>query len=130
MNWYKKAQEIVTNPHQQGVGYMGVGHTGGYYDNKTHTTKYKEYKRPNIIWMFVNGELRMEEESKDVPTHGVAFPGVEGGSFYGRYEQDSGRLSISIPYGNKMAKIKKEIPNTIMRRLLSAFPKVKQIFIF
>lgn len=130
INWYKKAQEIVTDPHQQDCGYMGIGHEGCYYDNKTGKIKYREYELPNIIWTFINGELKMEEATGSIQLHRDAFPDVEIWSFYGRYEQDSGKLSIVIPPNNKIAKARKEIPNVVMKRLLSAFPKAKQVFIF
>ena len=121
MNWYKKSQNIITDPEKQGIPYTGIGH--GWQD--------REFEEPNIMWVFYNGEIRTVAESKSLPTHEYGFSEQELTDTYsGRYEPTFKQLTVLIPEGREVQKIKKEVPPVIMRKLRSTFPDVRDVYIY
>jgi len=120
MNWYtniKIAQEVIESP--QDVTYLDIGHS-----------KADEFKLPNIIWAFLKGNLELVEESSDAPGHHEAFGDRLDNyrDYTGRYESDTGRLSINTPY-NIMGQTN-QVPNILMRRLYQQFPDTKKVYVF
>lgn len=123
MNWYKKAQEIIDKPWQQGIHYCNIGH--GWHDRGS--------EERNIIWILRDGRIEEVEESSEFLTHDISFdlPPDEQEKFYsGRYEPADDRLSITIPLNQEMQRIRQEVPNPILRQLLNRFPNTKGVYIF
>lgn len=128
MNWYKRAQAVVTNPESQGTGYLDIGHRG-WRDEGGYI---KRFKKPNMIWALIDGYIYKAEESSEVSTHGEAWGGISDPdqNFSGRYEPDSGKLSITIPYSSKTLRARRQVPNSILKRLLREFPETSGVYIF
>jgi hypothetical protein len=115
MSWFKKAQKIIEE-YEDISTYMDIGHI----DNKTPNS-------PNVIWIFYNGKIEAKEEISEEDTHGTSFgkniKKME--NFYkGRYEPDSGSLSISTPWQNRG----RPIPNIVMKSLYIKFPHITKVY--
>lgn len=122
MNWYKKiilSQEIMDSP----VGYTQVGHIG------INTLKEKIYEKPNFMWVHLNGDVLVEEETDEITGHGEAFGVLAWSEVYsGRYESDTGILSITTPH-NPISKAR-SIPTFLMDKLRRAFPDMIKVYRF
>jgi hypothetical protein len=119
MNWYKQAQQVVENPT---IPYYEIGHEGeGTF----------EHSEPNLMWLFSNGVVNVVEETVMTPEHQSAFPDESIEDFYsGRYEPDTGRLSVMIPYSQKIQRIRRQVPSMIMRLLRSKFPEIQGVYVY
>jgi len=122
MNWYKKSQQVISEPYEKTqTSYLNIG----------HENEGIEFKKPNIIWALVDGQIKTVEEDYNNPTHLEAFPNLNSYiSYTGRYEPDRNFLSVFIPMGQKTQRMRKEVPSSVMRLLRSAFPLVKKVYIF
>ena len=128
MNWYKKIIKfcqnmIIDDPRGHGGrGYLDIGHK---------EMPNKEYKKPNIIWIYVNGEVLTEDEVEGdygYITHSKAFPGlIPAASYLGRYERDTGDLSI-IARG-ELQKLR-EIPESVLLNLKQKFRYINNLHRF
>ena len=118
MNWYKKAQEIIENP--ENIYYTDIGHEDeksiGFYD------------KPNYMWIFHNGELKVKEENEDTPGHYEAFGEDSYNAPYsGRYETDTGRVSIYSVGGITDLR---RVPDFLIFALKQKFRNIKEIYRF
>lgn len=128
MNWYKKSQNIISEPEmeERPMRYTEIGHEG--YN--------RGYDKENIMWVYINGRIETCEESCDFPTHGEAFyenfgeEEIEDRFYTGRYEPDTGNLSIYIPISQRTYRARKEVPSFLLRKLRSKFPNIQNIYIF
>ena len=120
MNWYKKAQ-LVTEKRDIS-NYYDIGHSG---------EGGREDLAKNYMWIYNNGRVEVVEETEDNPVHNTAFPNINIEKIYsGRYEPDTGNLSIIIPYSFKIQRMRREVPNMVLRALRSVFPNIKQVHVF
>ena len=118
-NWYKVAQQVVENPT---MPYYEIGHEGE--GNFKHS-------KPNFMWLFSNGVVNVVEETDMTPEHQSAFPDENIENFYsGRYESDTGRLSVMIPYSQKIQIIRRQVPSMIMRLLRNKFPEIQGVYVY
>lgn len=120
MNWYTKlSQEIIEYP--VGTHYTDIGH---------EEQQGKPPKRPNLMWIYCNGEILVEEENEESMGHGEAFGNLyQKSSYAGRYEQDTGNLSI-VAIGENRYILRHRIPSSLMHRLKQKFPNINNIYIF
>lgn len=121
MNWFKKAQQIISYPTiGKDPSYLDIGHS----DDPRCFSK-------NIIWTITEGQLKIQSETPDTPTHREAFPFIDAwNDWCGRYDVETNYLSIAIPYKNTIARMRREIPNPILNKLLSAFPNTSKVYVF
>jgi len=122
MSWYKRAQQIYTDHSDTGKTYLDIGHEDWDY----------KYDEPNVIWAIINGIVEGVEESDEFPGHGEAFEGKLDvyRDWTGRFESDTGRLSVYIPYNNKISRTRNEVPQQILRLLLQKFPDTQGVYVF
>ena len=116
MNWYKY---IKLAQQTRDLQYTDIGHYG---ENDNYQIE------PNYMWIYHGGNIIIEEETGDEPIHHNAFPNIDLEKIYsGRFETDTGRLSIIKPL--KGTYIFKEIPSLLIRKLYKKFP-IKEIHEF
>ena len=88
--------------------YFSVGH-GGYDEDESY-----------IVWALINGEI----ETTDSGTHGTAWGhNITDRTWKGRYEPDTGKLSIVSPNHHKA-------PQHLMDLLHSEFKYITQVYEF
>ena len=123
MNWYKKAQQIIEKPGEEGIAYTSIGH--GWNDRGS-----EDY---NMIWIYMDGKVIAVEETSQFPSHhSFNLPsGVDMNKLYtGRYEPADQRLSVAIPLSQTNQRISKRVPEPILRQLLSKFPDTRGVYVF
>jgi hypothetical protein len=87
MNWYKKA--IVT---EEPITYESYGHSN--YETMETDPDY-----PNYMWYYY-GDLLVQEETANKPTHGEAWPslaGIDSKLYKGRYDSSQNIITILKP---------------------------------
>ena len=139
MNWYKRAQAILdlsrdTNSKDEdkqfevAKTYFGLGH-GDYIE--------KEGVNPDFqIWILLNGMIEksevfvVDEETGSAPnekSHNMIWGREkEAISYKGRYEIQTGRLSVVKPDRQRF----RNIPDVVMSKIKDAFPRAKEIVVF
>lgn len=116
MNWFKRIiklcqQTIIEKPKT----YLDIGHT---LENSN-----------NYIWVFDKGEIISIRQDEEKLRHADAFPGFDfGANWTGRYEGDTGRLSIVGP-SRGISKYR-SVPPSVMEKLKYEFPNITKIFKF
>lgn len=108
--------------------YFSIGH-GDFSDEHGFNPKY-------IVWAFINNDVRVGPTVKinqdtgdpiDDYTHGTKWGhGVTDQVYKGRYEPQTGRLSIVKPASSAM----RPVPSFVMERLRKKFRKITQVFEF
>jgi hypothetical protein len=108
--------------------YFGVGH-GDFSEEHGHSPKF-------VVWAIINGELQVseptdpEEEGEDFgggETHGTLWGhDVTNRGFKGRYEPETGRLTIVKPERLRH----REVPDAIMQQLESKFKNITEVRLF
>ena len=123
MNWYKKAQLLEIEEDPTG-NYLEYGH-----DNyKRLNTNYEGYK-PNYMWMYINGEIDIEEETKEQSGHHNVQRWLDVRDGYnGRYDGKNGIITVVRPQIGP-AKFR-PIPKTLQSKLRIAFPDAIKIMVY
>lgn len=138
INWYKKAKaEVMTiddlpiiedgedddKELQKARKYFNIGH-GDYSEELGYTPNFQ-------LWMMIGGEIEKSKlfkidpetgEAKDQQTHGSLW-GSHNDNYRGRYEPQTGRLTVVKPSRAQF----RDIPSEIMGKIQRAFPKSKKI---
>jgi len=113
MNWYKRIKLAQITKRE--LTYLDIGHN-------------EDWEKPNYIWVFDKGKLKIKKVDADIPGHLEAFPDISYNIYSGRYEGDTGILSFMKPlYG---VNAQRDIPSFLINRLYEAFPNITEIKIF
>jgi hypothetical protein len=115
MSWYKKAQKIIENP--ENINYWDIGHSPPI----EHSREILESN--NILWFFNNGTIETKIE-RDNTSHFQTFDDLSR-HYYGRYEAETGKLTIIIPEGVNSFR---PIPNILIKKLNERFPNISEIY--
>lgn len=139
MNWLQKAAtpkrkpEIVNidlsrNDDEQSAAaetYFSIGH-GDFNEESGYEPKY-------LSWVYLNGQVRISKTSDPngtddcLTTHGILWGhDVCNESFKGRYEPQTGQISIVIPDRLKF----RDVPNGVMADLYRKFPNISKVTVF
>lgn len=119
MNWFKKilAQRFFGD--KEKMTYLDIGHDEGY----THPD--------NILWVYRGGSILTEIETDQHPNHESAFnipPKLLDILYKGRYEKDTGRISIAKPKEGILAN--RDIPGSLINSLYKTFPNITEDYRF
>jgi len=124
-SWYKKAQQLeMEEKEQHGSHYTDYGHDI-YFEEPVET--YEDYK-PNYMWEYVNGEIDIEEETREIASHSEVRRWRYTKSYSGRYDNGRGVITLVKPY-NTIAQ-HREVPEILQYKLRNAFPEAKKIMVF
>ena len=115
MNWlYKLCQE---NDFSKAYQYFDIGH-GDYNKKVGFEPKY-------LVWVYTGGSIEVGPESEG--THGSLWSHEFSSRTYkGRYEPETGRLSIVKPSGREMY----DVPEVVMDVLRWKFKNIGKISVF
>ena len=116
MNWYKKSQEIIEKSKDK--TYLDIGH-GRSFRNRS-------FKKPNQIWIYSNGQVLTVEEEENTTHNAFDYQSNILASYSGRYEPDTGRLSI-VP--SDKANFNR-IPESVLLALKQKFRYIEKVYIF
>lgn len=124
MNWLQKIA-------QDELEYFSIGH-GDYDEEVGFEPKY-------IVWAYLYGRIKhgpesygegvIQESDEELPssTHGTLWGhGVTDKTYKGRYEPETGRLSIVKPSGTEQ----EPVPGRVMRALYQTFSRITEVFEF
>jgi hypothetical protein len=140
IGWYKKAQETLSlddlnvpsddyyeddKEHNRAVKYFNVGH-GDFVEEFGYAPNFQ-------VWILLNGKILKSKIFKADPekgdaieqTHGSLWGTAQDYSYKGRYEPQTGRLTIVKPEMNRF----REIPNEVLAKIREAFPKVTKMIV-
>lgn len=119
MNWYKRCQQVIDAP--EDLAYTGLGH------DVYHGDKPKE--ELNQMWIYYQGQLLVEPETKEIPSHLYAFDDdiLDNATYTGRYNPYTGGLSIAAK--TDIGRLR-DIPDFLVRALKQRFPGVKNMYRF
>lgn len=129
MNWYKKLLKIcqkIDTP-----TYLNIGHYYAYPKWKREEMGMKEQVSPNYLWVLYKGKILTAIETTEKPTHRRNFGLYNedwNEAFYGRYESDTGNLSVSMPQDPKF--YYRDIPESLLNKLYEIFPGIKEVHKF
>lgn len=117
MNWLQKiAQLNEDDEHNKAVHYFSIGH--GEFDEEVG------FEPKYIVWTCIYGNI---ETDPDGGTHGSIWGhGVLNKTYKGRYEPETGRLSIVKPEGKEYY----PIPSVVMQGLREKFPYITKVIEF
>ena len=139
-SWYKKAQaellelddlpNIENDSEDEGVErakkYFGIGH-GDFVEEFGYNPDF-------LIWIMIDGHIEKSKvfkvnqesgEAKGAQTHGTLWGNARDDNYRGRYEPQTGRLTLVKPENARF----REVPKEIINRVENSFPKAKQIII-
>ena len=103
-------------PHRDPDAYFSIGH--GDFNDEGDISRY-------VVWVFSNGKILTSEDQDK--THGTAWGHHLCDMCYkGRYEPETGRLSIVKPERQKF----RDVPNVLWRALRSEFDNITDVHIF
>ncbi len=110
--------------------YFGIGHRlSDWADARYERLDFDEDPPKDIIWVWMGDMVdyrEMYDEDTD-KTHGMIWGHDFADKTYkGRYEPDTGRLSIVKPREKRF----RPVPSVVMRELESVFPNISDISIF
>jgi hypothetical protein len=111
--------------------YFGIGHRLDDWEEADLETEDDEYEYPpkDIIWVWMGNMVDYREmyDCDTNKTHGMIWGhDFTDKTYKGRYEPDTGRLSIVRPHEKRF----RPIPSVVMRELESVFPNISDISIF
>ena len=119
MNWYrliKLCQGVIEKPN-----YLEIGHA-----DRDDSSLADE---PNYMWVYYGGNIISKPETEDEPGHMDAFPNISFGRlYYGRYETNTGRLSLQLPVQG-VGKYR-DVPMLLINKLYGEFPHITEIITF
>ena len=129
MNWLQKiAQLNEDNEHDKAVHYFSIGH-GDFDEEVGFEPKY-------IVWTYIGGTIETgpvgygEGSDENLPgggTHGTLWGhGVANRTYKGRYEPETGRLSVVKPAEREFF----PIPGVVMQALYDKFPDITKVIEF
>ena len=139
-SWYKKAQaellELDDLPNieddsededaERAKKYFGIGH-GDFVEEFGYNPDF-------LIWIMIDGHIEKSKvfkvnqesgEAKGAQTHGSLWGNARDDNYKGRYEPQTGRLTLVKPENVRF----REVPKEIINRVKNSFPKAKQIII-
>lgn len=148
MNWYKKAQikERIINAKAQIMTIDDLPTIEEDEDKETerarkyfnigHGEDVEEFGyAPDFqLWIMLDGEIMKSKiltvdpitgETPDEKTHRTLWGNLEDTNYKGRYEPQTGRLTIVKPNFARF----RDIPNEIINRIQRAFPKAKKFIV-
>lgn len=141
MNWYKKSKAETLNLDdlpiiddggeddpdiERAKKYFNIGH-GDYVEEFGYNPDYQ-------IWIMLYGEVqkskvfKVDPEKGDAPdakTHRMLWGDLEDTNYKGRYEPQTGRLTIVKPDFSRF----RDIPHEVMNKIKWAFPRAKKIIV-
>ena len=132
MNWFQKISKGMSDDEEtaQAEHYFSIGH--GDYDEETGT------EPTYIVWAYVDGHIEAgplshgealirEDDSLMGSTHGTLWGhDVTDRTYKGRYEPETGRLTIVKPKHREMY----QIPQFLMDALHEKFDFIKSVSVF
>lgn len=140
MNWYKKSEQEIVNlddlPDIEGYeDDKEIGRAAKYF-NIGHGEYVSEFGfEPDfLIWILINGEIHKsnvftynKEEDRFVgeETHRMKWGNLEESNFKGRYEPQTGRLSVVKPFSQEF----RDVPHVVINKIKQAFPRAKKIIV-
>lgn len=130
MNWLQKIAQ--DSEYDQAVQYFDIGH-GDYNEEVGFEPKY-------IVWAYIGGRIEVgpegygdgviQESDADLPgggTHGSLWGhGTTNRTYKGRYEPETGRLSIVSPAHKQYS----SIPSVVMQALYDKFSYITKVVKF
>lgn len=125
----KTFRQWLEDSQSDAEAYFSIGH-GDYSDEHGFEPDY-------VVWAFLNGTIKVSKVIKIDPEDGAEIgPGGTHGNLWGhhltdrtykgRYEPQTGRLSIVSPTG----KMKGDIPDSLIRKLHQKFKNITQVYEF
>jgi len=132
MNWLQKTCQSDQTLQDKAEQYFSIGH-GDYDEEVGFEPKY-------IVWAYIGGRIEVgpegygegviQESDEDLPhggTHGGLWGhDVTGRTYKGRYEPETGRLSIVKPPGKEYY----SIPDVVMQALYHKFKNITKVVEF
>ncbi len=121
MNWL---QRICQSDPDRAVQYFSVGH-GDFDEEAGFEPKY-------IVWAYIGGRIEVGAESsgdgiEDGGTHGALWGhDITNRTYKGRYEPETGKLSIVKPAGKEHY----HIPDVVMQALYNKFANITKVIEF
>lgn len=101
---------------EEALRYFSIGH-GDFNEELGFEPKF-------IVWTYLNGHIETDDSGG---THGLKWGhDVAGKTFKGRYEPETGRLSIVRPSGRES----ETVPEIVMEALYAKFDFIKDISVF
>ncbi len=127
MNWLQKACQYDTQQQeaeqQEAERYFSIGH-GDYNEEHGFEPNY-------IVWAYINGKIEVGPEGtidQSGGTHGRLWGhDVTNRTYKGRYEPQTGRLSIVKPEGTAQYR---DVPVRLMSDLRHKFENISEVFTF
>jgi hypothetical protein len=122
----------VSHPDEEALHYFGIGH-GDFNEELGSAPSYQ-------VWAYLGGKiqtgpiargdvLELDEEDDNFPyagTHGSLWGDVTKYTYRGRYEPDTGRLSIVKPENREQ----EDVPSRVMLALRNSFNHISEVHIF
>lgn len=135
MNWLHKIARqdpVVQERGQDASQYFSIGH-GDFDEEVGFEPKY-------VVWAYLDGRIEhgpegygdgvIQESEEDLPgggTHGALWGHeVTTRTYKGRYEPETGRLSIVKPKEREFY----DVPDIVMRALYDKFPNITKVVVF
>lgn len=133
MNWLQRTCQLDPDAlYDKAVQYFSIGH-GDYDEEVGFEPKY-------IVWTYIEGRIEVgpegygdgviQESDEDLPdggTHGSLWGHeIADRTYKGRYEPETGRLSIVKPVGKEH----NHVPSVIMQALYNEFTNITKVVEF
>jgi hypothetical protein len=124
-SWYKRIVKVAQELKSKEV----EGKPSKYYSDIGHNNEIKEDDVDrNYMWVYYKGKILVEEETSLNSTHWGTFPEEQlNGTFSGRYEPSTGRLSVLKPQGIHGFR---GVPPWLTRKLRDYFPNITKVYEF
>jgi len=123
MNWYKRIKlansefDVDEKSYEKAEKYFSIGH-GDFNEDLGYEPSY-------IVWTLIDGDIEISreyeggDEVKSFATHGTEWGhNITDKTFKGRYEPQTGRISIVRPRGIHQFR---PIPKFLMKALMDKF---------
>lgn len=127
MNWLQRTCQSDQDALDKAVQYFSIGH-GDFSEEVGFEPKY-------IVWAYIRGRIEVGpegygESNEDLPdggTHGSLWGhNITNRTYKGRYEPETGRLSIVKPAGKEHY----HVPSVVMQALYSTFSDIREVVEF
>jgi len=134
MNWLQKLCQTTSDDTSHATSraeeYFGIGH-GDFSEESGFEPAY-------IVWAYINGQIEVgplshgegaieEDDSLSSSTHGTLWGHhITDKTYKGRFEPETGRLSIVKPAGREMF----QVPQSVLDALNAKFGFIGRITVF
>jgi len=119
MNWYNRLIKICQTTLDNKPIYTDLGHR-------------PNEESPNYIWYYINGILKVQEQTESIQGHSDILEYRTMGDFRnfysGRYESNTGNLSLKKPTEGVNAF--RDVPSRLISQLYQKFPDITQMYTY